>query len=44
MAYERSKSTQPRSFTGGYLVRAVAMVFDRHLCADKTRERFSGII
>jgi oxygen-independent coproporphyrinogen III oxidase len=29
---------------GWYFVRAVAMVFDRHLQADKTRERFSRII
>ncbi len=29
---------------GWYFVRAVAMVFDRHLQADKTRERFSKII
>ena len=32
------------SATGWYFVRAVAMVFDRHLRADKTRERFSRII
>jgi oxygen-independent coproporphyrinogen-3 oxidase len=30
--------------TGWYFVRAVAMVFDRHLRADKMRERFSRII
>ena len=30
--------------TGWYFVRAVAMVFDRHLRADKARERFSRII
>jgi oxygen-independent coproporphyrinogen III oxidase len=30
--------------TGWYFVRAVAMVFDRYLRADKTRERFSRII
>jgi oxygen-independent coproporphyrinogen-3 oxidase len=30
--------------TGWYFVRAVAMVFDRHLRADKLRERFSRII
>jgi len=30
--------------TGWYFVRAVAMVFDRHLRADQTRERFSRII
>jgi oxygen-independent coproporphyrinogen-3 oxidase len=30
--------------TGWYFVRAVAMVFDRHLRADKVRERFSRII
>ncbi len=30
--------------TGWYFVRAVAMVFDRHLQADKVRERFSRII
>ena len=29
---------------GWYVVRAVAMVFDRHLQADKTAERFSRII
>ena len=29
---------------GWYVVRAVAMVFDRHLRADKVRERFSRII
>jgi len=29
---------------GWYFVRAVAMVFDRYLQADKTRERFSRII
>ncbi len=29
---------------GGYFVRAVAMVFDRHLQADRARERFSRII
>jgi len=30
--------------TGWYFVRAVAMVFDRHLQADHVRERFSRII
>ncbi len=30
--------------TGWYFVRAVAMVFDKHLRADQTRERFSRII
>ena len=30
--------------TGWYFVRAVAMVFDRHLRADQQRERFSRII
>jgi oxygen-independent coproporphyrinogen-3 oxidase len=30
--------------TGWYFVRAVAMVFDRHLQADRVRERFSRII
>ena len=30
--------------TGGYFVRAVARVFDRHLRADRQRERFSRII
>ena len=30
--------------TGWYFVRAVAMVFDRHLKLDQTRERFSRII
>ena len=30
--------------TGWYFVRAVAMVFDRHLRADKLRERFSRIL
>jgi oxygen-independent coproporphyrinogen-3 oxidase len=30
--------------TGWFFVRAVAMVFDRHLQADQTRERFSRII
>jgi oxygen-independent coproporphyrinogen-3 oxidase len=29
---------------GWYLVRAVAMVFDRHLSADPARERFSRIV
>jgi oxygen-independent coproporphyrinogen-3 oxidase len=29
---------------GWFFVRGVAMVFDRHLHADKTRERFSRII
>jgi oxygen-independent coproporphyrinogen-3 oxidase len=29
---------------GWYFVRAVAMVFDRHLRADQVRERFSRII
>jgi oxygen-independent coproporphyrinogen-3 oxidase len=29
---------------GWYFVRAVAMVFDRYLQADRTRERFSRII
>ena len=29
---------------GWYFVRAIAMVFDRHLQADKVRERFSRII
>ena len=29
---------------GWYFVHAVAMVFDRQLRADKTRERFSRII
>ena len=29
---------------GGYFVRAVAMVFDKHLRADQARERFSRII
>ena len=30
--------------TGWYFVRAIAMVFDRHLQSDKVRERFSRII
>ncbi len=30
--------------TGWYFVRAVAMVFDRHIRADQVRERFSRII
>ena len=30
--------------TGWYLVRAVAMGFDRHLCTDPARERFSRIV
>ncbi|HEY6513245.1 MAG TPA: oxygen-independent coproporphyrinogen III oxidase [Burkholderiaceae bacterium] len=30
--------------TGWYLVRAIAMVFDRHLQADRRRERFSRIV
>ena len=30
--------------TGWYLVRAVAMVFDRHLRADPARERFSKVV
>jgi oxygen-independent coproporphyrinogen-3 oxidase len=30
--------------TGWYVVRAVAMVFDRWLQSDKLRERFSRII
>ena len=29
---------------GWYLVRAIAMVFDRHLRADRARERFSRVI
>lgn len=29
---------------GWFFVRAVAMVFDRHLQADRARERFSRII
>ena len=29
---------------GWYFVRAIAMVFDRHLQANKTLERFSRII
>ena len=29
---------------GGYFVRSVAMVFDRHLQADRTRARFSRIL
>ena len=29
---------------GWYFVRGVAMVFDKHLQADRTRERFSRII
>jgi oxygen-independent coproporphyrinogen-3 oxidase len=29
---------------GWYFVRAIAMVFDRHLQADKAVERFSRII
>jgi oxygen-independent coproporphyrinogen-3 oxidase len=29
---------------GWYFIRAIAMVFDRHLRADRTRERFSRII
>jgi oxygen-independent coproporphyrinogen-3 oxidase len=30
--------------TGWYVVRAVAMVFDRYLQGDRQRERFSRII
>jgi oxygen-independent coproporphyrinogen-3 oxidase len=30
--------------SGWYFVRGVAMVFDRHLRADRMRERFSRII
>ena len=30
--------------TGWYFIRAIAMVFDRHLQSDKVRERFSRII
>jgi oxygen-independent coproporphyrinogen-3 oxidase len=30
--------------TGWFFVRAVAMVFDRYLQTDRTRERFSKII
>jgi oxygen-independent coproporphyrinogen III oxidase len=30
--------------TGWYLVRAIAMVFDRHLQADRRRERFSRVV
>jgi oxygen-independent coproporphyrinogen-3 oxidase len=30
--------------SGWYLVRAIAMVFDRHLQADRLRERFSRVI
>jgi len=29
---------------GWYVVRAIAMVFDRHLRADRARERFSRVI
>jgi oxygen-independent coproporphyrinogen-3 oxidase len=29
---------------GWYLVRAVAMVFDKHLRADRVRDRFSKVI
>ncbi len=29
---------------GWYFVRGVALVFDKHLQADKARERFSRII
>ena len=29
---------------GWFFVRAIAMVFDRHLQADRVRERFSRII
>ena len=29
---------------GWYFVRSVAMVFDRHLRADRSRERFSKVI
>ena len=35
-------SASPRR--GWYLVRAIAMVFDRHLQADRLRERFSRVI
>jgi oxygen-independent coproporphyrinogen-3 oxidase len=30
--------------SGWYVVRAIAMVFDRHLQADRARERFSRVI
>ena len=30
--------------TGWYVVRAVAMVFDRYLQADRARQRYSKII
>ena len=30
--------------TGWYFIRAIAMVFDRHLQSDRARERFSRII
>jgi oxygen-independent coproporphyrinogen-3 oxidase len=30
--------------TGWYFIRAIAMVFDRHLQSDRVRERFSRII
>jgi len=31
-------------YSGWYCVRAVAMVFDRHLQADRNRSRFSRIL
>lgn len=41
---ELSDSDVRVTATGWYFVRAVAAVFDRHLRADKVRERFSRII
>ncbi len=41
---EREPRALQVTAAGWYFVRAVAMVFDRHLQADRTRERFSRII
>ena len=39
---DRRRSRSPP--IGWYFVRAVAMVFDRHLQSDQARERFSRVI
>lgn len=41
---ERSEGAIQVTAMGWYFVRAVAMVFDKHLRADRVRERFSRII
>ena len=48
MAADGLVALEPRAVqvtpTGWFFVRAVAMVFDRNLQADRVRERFSRII